>query len=68
MAPDSIVAKIEIVMFANGQRALKVAVPDRFLFNALMETAKQDGLAEFYKKEQQKVVAPTADAALKLKL
>ena len=39
-----------------------------FLFNAMMETAKQEGLAEFFKAEQQKVVAPSADAAQRLKL
>lgn len=63
-----IVAKVEIVLLSNGQMMFKKQVPTRFMFNGMMESAKQEGLAQFFQEEQQKVVAPSADAAHRLKL
>lgn len=59
--PNGVVAKIEIVLLANGQMGFSMKVPSRYVFNAMMETAKQNGLAELYQREQQKVVAPEPD-------
>jgi hypothetical protein len=53
-----ITARIEISLLENGQMVYKTQVPNRFIFNAMMETCKQNSLADLMKGEQQKVVLP----------
>lgn len=62
-----IAGRIEIILLANGQMMVKTQVPSRFIFNAMMETAKQNGLAELMAAENQKVVLPDPDVS-RLKL
>lgn len=58
-----IVAKIEIVLMANGQIGYAMNVPSRYVFNAMMETAKQNMLGDLMKQEMQKVKLPDVDVS-----
>lgn len=62
-AGPQVSARIEIVLFADGQMAYKTQVPSRFVFNAMMETAKQNAVADFIEQERNppKVVLPEID-------
>jgi hypothetical protein len=68
MTPNGqqIVAKIEIALFANGSMGINHQLPSRYIFNGLMETAKQQILMELMAREQEpkpKVVLPNVDVS-----
>lgn len=60
-AGQKVVGRIEINLLENGQILFKTQVPSRFVFNAMMETCKQNSVADLMKAEQQKVVLPEID-------
>lgn len=66
-AGAQVTARIEIALLSNGQMAFNMQVPSRFIFNAMMETGKQQGLQELMTAEQQKVKLPDVDVS-RLKL
>lgn len=59
----NVIARVEIVLFENGQLGYKHQLPSRFVFNAMMETAKQNILSELMQAEQQKVKLPDVDVS-----
>jgi hypothetical protein len=56
-----ITAQIQITLLSNGQMQFGMNVPSRFVFNAMMETAKQNGLAQLHEAESRKVALPEPD-------
>lgn len=63
-----VVAAIQITLFPNGQIALQVkGAIDRFVFNGMMETAKQDGIGHFIKLAKQGgIEVPTPEVSSQL--
>lgn len=53
-APEE-TARIEIVLLADGQLQVAMNVPSRYVFNAMMETAKQNLLGQIAQTEMRQM-------------